>query len=264
MADLLTLSTPVPVSEGRFVWQVPEGWNQGRGAYGGLVIATLIRAASVGVADDKPLRTLTATLCGPTMVGACEIRTTSLRVGSGTHVVEAELVQGDELRVRMTAIFGRTRVRDGTWQDGALPDVPHWREMELAPVVPPIAPMFAQNFHFRVVEGFPFTPAQPRRTSGWVRVAEPGADRGPAYLAAHIDAWWPVLLLEATRPRPIATISFTLDLLGGFDGLDPEAPLLHEAHCPRANDGFAVEYRTLRGEDGRVLAANTQTFVMIR
>ncbi|MFK7929352.1 MAG: acyl-CoA thioesterase [Myxococcota bacterium] len=264
MADLLTLTTPVPVDHGLFTWQVPEGWNQGRGAFGGLVLATMVRAASVGVTDGLRLRTLTATLCGPTMVGPSDIQVEALRVGTGTHVIEVRLLQGGELRVQATCIFGRSRVRDGTWDDVTMPDLPNWKHLEVAPVVPPLAPMFAQNMHFRPILGFPFTPGQPRRTLGWVRVAEPGPVRGAAYLVAHADAWWPVALLAATAPRPIATVSFTLDIVGELDGLDPDAPFLHEATCEQARDGYLVEHRTLRGEDGRVLALNTQTFVMIR
>ena len=29
---------------GRFVGEIPDGWQQGRGAFGGLVLATLLRA----------------------------------------------------------------------------------------------------------------------------------------------------------------------------------------------------------------------------
>jgi hypothetical protein len=62
----------------------------------------------------------------------------------------------------------------------------------------------------------------------------------------------------------MATISFTADIVGSTDGLDPEAPLFHEARVLATRDGYSTELRTLWGEDGRLLALNHQTLAIIR
>ena len=48
------------------------------------------------------------------------------------------------------------------------------------------------------------------------------------------------------------------------DGLDPEAPLLYRATAPVATDGYCLETRELWSEDGRLVAINHQTFVIIQ
>ena len=67
-----------------------------------------------------------------------------------------------------------------------------------------------------------------------------------------------------TAPRPVATVAFTLELLSGLEGLDPEAPLFHSARVVAARAGYFVELRELWGEDGRLVALNQQTVVLIK
>jgi hypothetical protein len=62
----------------------------------------------------------------------------------------------------------------------------------------------------------------------------------------------------------MATIGFTLEVLGGFDGLDPEAPFFYVGRGHVLRDGYLSEERQLYGHDGRLLARNHQTFVVIK
>lgn len=263
MTTLVDVTSPRSLGDGVFSWTVPAGWGQGRGAYGGLVLAALVRALEHGAPEGMPLRTLTATLCGPSLVGEARITVRLLRQGSGTWVAQADLTQGEELRVHAVGIFGKRRVDDGTFDDlaGNVPDPAAYPEV---PIEPPLAPEFSQHYAFRLVAGFPFSGSTERSTRAFVRCKAPGEPRDAAFIAAHADACWPTVLVTQTRPRPTATISFTLDLVGDLDGLDPDAPLLHEATCTEGRDGYLVEHRTLRGVDGRIVARNTQTFVLIK
>ncbi len=78
------------------------------------------------------------------------------------------------------------------------------------------------------------------------------------------DAWWPAALVRFDTLRPMATIAFTLDVVGGADGLDPTAPLLYRATAPVCTSGYCLETRELWSEDGRLVAINHQTFVVIQ
>ncbi|MFN3197712.1 MAG: acyl-CoA thioesterase [Bradymonadia bacterium] len=263
--DLLTLTTPEQVDDHTWRWQVPDTWQQGRGAFGGLSIAALIRTMTGAVTTPgHALRTLTATLCGPVMVGPAELKVEILRAGSGTTTVACRLTQESELRSHAVGIFGRDRVSDGTWLEGSMPEVPSWKECERAPVGPPIAPVFTQHFDFWPLDGFPFSGGDRRASHGWVRPKQPGPARDAAYIAAMMDTWWPSWTVACTAPRPMGTISFTLEMLANFDGLDPDAPMMLEAKSPAADGGYAVEFRTLWGADGRCLAMNQQTFAIIK
>ena len=96
------------------------------------------------------------------------------------------------------------------------------------------------------------------------RVDQIIVQRNTAFIAAVIDAWWPAAFNRLTALRPMATIAFTLDIMGNLDGLDPEAPLLHCATSPVCADGYFLETRELWGEDGRLVAINHQTFAIIQ
>lgn len=60
------LTTPARVGDGRFEGEVPDGWQQGRGAFGGLALGLLARAAEASLDDaSRTLRSITAEICGP-------------------------------------------------------------------------------------------------------------------------------------------------------------------------------------------------------
>ena len=59
------------LGEGAFEARIREGWYQGRGAFGGLIVALIVRALEALVGDDgRPLRTLTCHFCAPAVAGA--------------------------------------------------------------------------------------------------------------------------------------------------------------------------------------------------
>jgi hypothetical protein len=204
------------------------------------------------------------TMCGPVAPGSTTIRTRTLREGSGLTTLTAELEQAGQLQAHATALLGKRRVEDGDWTELQPPAMPPWRDTPLAPIVPPIAPIFSQHLDYRVTDHPPFAGADHGAAAGWIWPKHPGALRDEALLAAIIDAWWPALYARLTSPRPTATIAYTLDITGGFDGLDPHAPLYHQARVLHARDGYAVEERLLWGSDGRLLAINHQTFAIIK
>jgi hypothetical protein len=72
---------------------VEPGWAQGRGAFGGLVIGTLVRAAVVAVGDaSRIVRSVTAELVGPVVVGEATLHLDRLRQGAGVSAVRVRLV----------------------------------------------------------------------------------------------------------------------------------------------------------------------------
>ena len=100
------------------VWDVPEGWRQGRGAFGGLTLATLARAASQHeAAADRALRTITAEIPSAVMVGPATITVTPLRAGSGLTTLAAHAEQNGELVAHAVLSFGKTRLHDLERQD---------------------------------------------------------------------------------------------------------------------------------------------------
>lgn len=262
--DLTAITTPVRTANGRFRLAVPDGWQQGRGAFGGLVIASLIRATEAAVAaPERPLRSLTAAICGPVVTGSADIEVEILRAGSGSTTAAARLVQDGAVQAHAVAILGRSRAPDLDWAP-APAVIPPWALAPVTPFGPPFGPTFGPHFEIRSTGPLPFSGAVSARASGWVRPRRPGPARDAAYLAACIDAFWPCLFARLTEPRPAATVAFSFQVTGSLDGLDPDAPLYYEAESPALHEGYATELRTLRGSDGRIVATNQQTFTVIK
>ena len=261
--DLTALTTPRRVADDRFTIDVPDGWQQGRGAFGGLVVAYLIRAGEAAAgAPERPLRSLTAEICGPVVVGPAELRVEILRAGGGTTTLAVRLLQEGAVQAHAVLIFGKARATDFPWPSSVVP-VGAWTDVPLEPLGP-LAPTFAQHLEYRIETGRPFSGQKSSRCAGWVRPRNPGPARDAAYLAACIDAWWPSVMAQMTAPRPAATIAFSFQIAGSTDGLDPDAPLRYEAESPALHEGYLVEMRSLRGHDGRLVALNQQTFAIIK
>jgi acyl-CoA thioesterase len=263
-------SLPRPDGDG-FRLDVPPGWRQGRGAFGGLSVAAAVRAIELRVGDPRrKVRSVTAELAAPVEAGPAEIAVDVLRGGSSVTVARAALRQAGETRAHAVAVLAASRPAAAqlAWRDLEPPRAPPWAEVEIAPIGAPVEgapwPEFAQHFEYRVVEGVPFTGGA-ARTIGWIRprAAVAPAQRDAGYLAALADVWYPAAMVRARAPRPMATIAFTLDLVGALDGLDPEAPLLYRGTAPVCADGYFLETRELWGEDGRLVAINHQTFAVI-
>ncbi len=63
----------------------------------------------------------------------------------------------------------------------------------------------------------------------------------------------------------MATVGYTLQLVADLAGLDAASPLLFRSKCLAIDDGYLLEQRELwRPDDGRLVALNAQTFVVIK
>ncbi len=256
------LSALRAIAPGRFELNVPDQWQQGRGAFGGLVTATLVRALEV-MAPGRPLRSLTCELCGPTQPGPASLEAEVLRAGNAVTTVAVRLVQANEVQAHAVGVLGQPRANAVDSRSLVAPTLGDWHAVDVLEVGPPLGPVFARHVEFRP-KTLPFSGSAERRLEGWVRFHHPGAARDPAWLAGCIDTWWPTEFMVAEAPRPMATIAFTFQPLGDTAGLDPDAPLYFRSSGVAGAAGYQVEFRELWGHDGRLLALNQQTLVMIK
>lgn len=262
--DFLVASRVEPSGDGRYLASVPDGWQQGRGAFGGLVLGTLARAMLHAEPDaDRTLRSLSGEIVGPVQPGPADVAVNALRRGNGVSSWEARLTQAGEVLARASAVLGKARTteRDGT----ALPPPPldtPWSAVEVIPVRPPLGPHFARMFELRS-ERWPFGGGPKAEVEGWVRLAKP-VPIGVPEVIGLVDAYWPAIFAVETAPRPMATLSFTLELLADPAALDPAEPLRYRARALAAREGFVAESRELWTAGGELVALNHQLFVIIK
>lgn len=253
-----------PIAPGHLRAEVPDGWQQGRGAFGGLVLALLARAAATVVDVERPLRSLTAELCGPTQPGPADIFVEALRAGSGVTTAAARLVQAGEVQAHAVVVHARTRPSAATlaWREIAPPALGAWQEVPA--VVLPGAPVFIEQCELRPVHAPVFAGREASGAEGWFRFKRPPTLRDGAYLAMLCDGWWPAAFARMSAPRPMATLAFMMQVLADPARLDPEAPVYHRGRAPVCGEGYFVETREIWSPAGELLAINQQTFAVIR
>jgi acyl-CoA thioesterase len=265
MADFQSLTTPKRLDDTRFLAEIPDGWQQGRGAFGGFVLANMVRAIEAfDATPERALRSLNAQLVAPVLVGPATIRVERLRTGSGVSTIAARIEGDGEVLAHAVGVLAKARSNDTDFCHAAAPIMPPWRDVPVVAVQPPMGPVFAKHFEYRVSGPPPYSGLGEAVASGWIRAHEPGPARDAAYVTALADCWWPTMLARLSTFRPMATLTFTLDIVGTLDGLDPDAPLFHNASSTISRDGYSLETRELWGEDGRLVARNHQTMTVIK
>lgn len=249
-----------------FRWQVPDGWQQGRGAWGGLSIGAMIRAAMLTETDpERRLRTVAIHLCAPTLTGEQTITVAPVRIGTGVSTwamtlrdAEGRLIGGG------TAVTGAPRGGGIAGAGDSLgaavaPAAPAWSEVPEVSTPPPF-PRFTQHLCFRVIAGAPLQGGPPH-TTGWIGYRAPES-WNDASLIALSDAWYPVAMVTMTKPLPVATVHFTASLLVDPATLHPHEPLLHHGLICGAYEGLVSEQRRLWAPDGRIVVDSLQTLVV--
>lgn len=253
-------SAVTPLSPNLYRAVIPDGWQQGRGAFGGLVLGTLLRAIEQA-APGRPTRTLSGDICGPVLPGPADIRVVELRRGNNQTNLAATLTQGDAVLATATAVLSGPRAVAAPSFAPAPPAAASWRDVPPIARESRIAPTFAQHYDYR--SSVPaFTRGEPV-IDGFIGEREPLAQLDAPALVGRLDAWWPTLFSLDGAPRPCATISFVAEILVDPATLPPAEPLRYRARLAALHEGFFVELRELwQGE--RVVALNQQTFAILR
>lgn len=247
---------------------MPDGWQQGRGAWGGLVAGAIASSVQRNQADtERRLRTLSIHLAAPVPVGPATLRVSVLRQGSAMSTWQVVVTGADgETCAHAVAISGRSRATDLT-RDPASgmatpPTLPPVDDAVAVPAQAPGMPVFLRHLDVRLVEGWPVTGA-PARCTGYVRFTDQAAWDAPSLLGI-VDAWWPTVLPTLSELRPLATVSYAAHVLTDPSTLPAGEYLAYEASMAGAHEGFTTETRRLWTLDGRLAVENHQSVVVIR
>ncbi len=258
-----TAIRPRDSAEHEWTGELPDRWQQGKGAFGGVVVGILTRAIVAFEQDrTRRLRSLSAELCAPALPGPFVVRAALLRRGSSASFVEARLEQDGALVARGSAALASPRaVRPASFRPPP-PARPPWRDIEPLPVEPPLGPVFADKYEYRSTGPLPFAGGNEPAAEGWIREKTPPSVLDEAGVAGLLDAWWPTVLAVESAPRAVATVGYTMELFVDPRTLDPAEPLFYRARGVVGADNFFVEMRELWSGDA-VVALNQQTFALL-
>lgn len=252
-------------------WELPDGWLQGRGVWGGLIVATAVRAALAADVRDgegtspRVVRDISTQMLGPVPAGQHPVAVAAVRLGSGTSTWRVEVLGDGETLASSTVVLGQRRSGEQpemAHDDIIMPGSPLWRDVPVVPLGAPVAPEFLQMIELRPLQGFPGAGARDDVLS-WVRLPDEPVYDAPLLLGL-IDTLWPATLVTLTQMRPMATLTFAASLLIDPASIPTGEPLLHRGRLISVRDGYATETRELWTADGRLAVFNTQVMAIIR
>lgn len=249
-----------------FTWTVPDGWQQGRGAWGGLVVAACVRAVEELETAERPVRAITVQMSGPVLVGEQHLDVRQVRRGSAMTTWNVDIADASGMtNVHASVITGAPRDVDGAaqarWGRARMGARPEWADVPAVEVGPPTGPAFGPHLDFRPIAGIPGSGGE-ASTRGWVGFRD-GAPWTAARALGIVDAWWPGALVASDRIRPLATVMFAATLLVDPRDLGATALLYYEADLTGTHDGFTSEIRRLWSPEGHLIVENLQSIVVI-
>jgi hypothetical protein len=253
------------IADGHFRGEVPDQWQQGRGAFGGLVLGMMVRACRESEHDEgRSERTFAGDIAGPVLPGAVELRVRVLRRGKSQTNLRVELEQAGEVLASGLCTLGAPRPSDAA---ELTPDAPPeasqpWSELPIMPLRAPVGPVFAKHYEYRNVGPLPYVGGADASTAGFVRQKSAG-ELDAAALTGLLDSYWPALYSTLARPVPMATISFASQYLHHGVALPADQALYLRSRMFTQREGYCLEFRELWAKE-RLVALNQQTFVVLR
>ena len=245
--------------DGVFALTLAEDWIQGPGAYGGLVVALLIRALEAVLPSDRSLRSIAVSFCAPARPGDALARVHPLRAGRNVTQARAELECDGQVAAYALATYARPRRSPLEFARNTPPALPAPDALVDGPEVL-YFPAFCRHFQLRQALGpAPFSGGDEPRIAGWCRPRVP-TEASAALVAALLDAWAPAALGVARDRSAAASLDMSVHMLA-----DPRALSLpndewyaFDATSSRAAGGCADERSAIFTADGRLLATATQ------
>ena len=252
--------------------ELQASWSSLVGIHGGYTAAVAARAVAVHVDDPtKPLRSASVQFVSPPDPGPATVLVDVERSGRTASFVRARVVQGDRLRLLLTAICATTR--DGAAYDDVAPPLPPRPVDGATAIFPPAEAVphavatagATSRGHFPNADllvdpsTVPFAGGAEARLAGWIR---PLAGEPPTieWMVCVADFMPPTVFTRLTGPSPAATLDYSVHVLvpdpaalvGADDWVVTELGSKHSSH------GYAVEEGRLWAPDGTTLAVTHQ------
>lgn len=238
---------------------IPEGWMQGRAAFGGLA-AALVYEAIAEQSGDAPMRSLTISFVAPAKNGKLDLRAHVLRRGRSVTQIEGHGSQDGQVVTAALASFGHPRQSSIQIELPRAPVFTPPEECEAIPDIEGITPEFARHFDYRIAQGgLPYSGIGDTRFGGWVRFRNCDEQITVSHLLALIDAWPPAVLQMLKELAPASSLTWTLELMEPLSQCRASDWWQYQADIEQAGDGYAVIQARIWDTEGRPVALSRQT-----
>lgn len=232
-------------------------WNS-ISPYGGITVATVLNALLLHPKRLGDPLAMTVNFAGAIQKGDFVVRVRAARTGRSTQHWTFELLQGEsaEPMITGTAVFATARE---TWSDteSQMPEVPTPEALPIAPAALHIP--FLQRYAMRYVDGNPLAGGPSSLTRCWMSDVPPRRLDFPS-LAAFCDSFIPRLFVRMGAPRPVATVTLSINFHVDAAALAAEqgTSTFTQARANAFNRGYYDQEALLWSESGRLLATTQQ------
>lgn len=252
-----------PSGEGRWEGAVVAGWDTPRGPLGGYVLAIVMRAFELAVADpERQARSVTMHFLRSPEAGPVAVAVRVERAGRSLTSVSGRLEQGGELLGLALAAYSKPW--PGPLLDespmptvqGPLPaDTP--REPLRGAAPPPFTERLVMQHRFGAAA---FSRAARSETGGWLGLREE-RPVDALLVAVLADAWYPAPWPRLSELAPAPTIDLTVHFRSPLPAVGPL--LLGRYRSRYVRDGFFEEDGQLWSPDGTLVAQSRQLGLLI-
>ena len=259
--DESTTPSPVDGTPGRSHCSIAKGWSQGRGMYGGVLLAQVARAAQQCLPPTRRLRSINMSFLAPVLPGEVLLTTSILRSGSAVSHVRVELYQGDESDLCATA-----ELTFGSGRAGVAQPAPPRPATALPHDCLPMKAFggFTDHLEHRWTGTDAMLSGAARPVvQGWVRPRLPATvDAG--LVVAMLDSFPPPVWCAVEKRCPAASLQLHMQLVRDVPdtAAAPAHPwFFYESHATLIGGGYSDIQGRLWLEDGTFLGLVTQCVV---
>lgn len=262
--DESTTPSPVDSTSGRSHCSIAKGWSQGRGVYGGVLLAQVARAAQQRLSEPptRRLRSINMSFLAPVSPGEVLLTTSILRSGSAVSHVRVELRQGGESDLCATA-----ELTFGSGRAGVAQPAPPRPATALPHECLPMKAFggFTDHLEHRWTGTDALLSGAARPVvQGWVRPRLPATvDAG--LVVAMLDSFPPPVWCAVSKRCPAASLQLHIQLARDDVPHMPAAPahpwFFYESHATLIGGGYSDIQGRLWLEDGTFLGLVTQCVV---
>lgn len=248
---------------GNYYGQTSEHYANMVGPFGGIIAATLLKAAMDHPESQGEPDALTINYAAPVQNGELNSKARSARTNRSTQHWVIELLQDDQIIITGTAVFANRRK---TWSATELefPSVPRPEKVASRSSTGGSA-AWVKNYDMRVIQGnLSLSKSKTEDLSNSVTMHwihdEPRRPLDFLSLAAICDAFFPRILVRRQYFVPVGTVSLTsyfhVDSATLSDHGDKE--VLGHARALQFNDGFFDQTAEVWTPEGKFLATTNQ------
>ena len=242
--------------EGGWRASVPDGWLQGRTAYGGFSTALALHVARDAEPDLPPLRSAQVAFIGP-LSGTVRLSATRLRRGRNAAWMQVDIIGEAGLGLRATFVFMAAIDSRIDHRVASAPDFERPVDGERTfSAVPGVS--FTHHFDFLDCRDARAGPAEWLR---WVRLRERDGLHPEVALACVADCLPPAALKLVGAPAPVSSMTWQLDLLGPVPD-NPDGWWLLRAATDHAHAGGSSQAMAIWDGDRNPVAEQRQSVAL--